>query len=202
MMPPAGIAAYGRDNPCKKSMRMEVRAKKSLGQHFLTDLSIAQRIADSLTVPLPADAMSASVNANEPETDVLEIGPGMGVLTQYLLQRRDIRLKMVEIDRESVDYLLVHFPQINGALIEADFLKLRLETFFNGRFCIIGNFPYVLASAGMGLGLLGVTLLMGAGAWAVSKQIARLSAMWAKKAVSPFWKDRGEKSDAAAHLAA
>ena len=146
MMPPAGIAAYGRDNPCKKSMRMEVRAKKSLGQHFLTDLSIAQRIADSLTVPLPADAMSASVNANEPETDVLEIGPGMGVLTQYLLQRRDIRLKMVEIDRESVDYLLVHFPQINGALIEADFLKLRLETFFNGRFCIIGNFPYNISS--------------------------------------------------------
>lgn len=145
-MPPAGIAAYGRDNPYKKSMRMEVRAKKSLGQHFLTDLSIAQRIADSLTVPLPADAMSASVNANEPETDVLEIGPGMGVLTQYLLQRRDIRLKMVEIDRESVDYLLVHFPQINGALIEADFLKLRLETFFNGRFCIIGNFPYNISS--------------------------------------------------------
>ena len=145
-MPPAGIAAYGRDNPCKKSMRMEVRAKKSLGQHFLTDLSIAQRIADSLTVPLPADAMSASVNANEPETDVLEIGPGMGVLTQYLLQRRDIRLKMVEIDRESVDYLLVHFPQINGALTEADFLKLRLETFFNGRFCIIGNFPYNISS--------------------------------------------------------
>lgn len=146
MMPPAGIAAYGRDNPCKKSMRMEVRAKKSLGQHFLTDLSIAQRIADSLTVPLPADVMSASVNANEPETDVLEIGPGMGVLTQYLLQRQDIRLKMVEIDRESVDYLLVHFPQINGALIEADFLKLRLETFFNGRFCIIGNFPYNISS--------------------------------------------------------
>ena len=125
---------------------MEVRAKKSLGQHFLTDLSIAQRIADSLTVPLPADAMSASVNANGPETDVLEIGPGMGVLTQYLLQRQDIRLKMVEIDRESVDYLLVHFPQVNGALIEADFLKLRLETFFNGRFCIIGNFPYNISS--------------------------------------------------------
>ena len=145
-MPPAGIAAYGRDNPCKKSMRMEVRAKKSLGQHFLTDLSIAQRIADSLTVPLPADAMSASVNANEPETDVLEIGPGMGVLTQYLLQRRDIRLKMVEIDRESVDYLLVHFPQVNGALIEGDFLKLDLGTFFKDRFCIIGNFPYNISS--------------------------------------------------------
>lgn len=79
-------------------------------------------------------------------TDVLEIGPGMGVLTQYLLQRQDIRLKMVEIDRESVDYLLVHFPQVNGALIEADFLKLRLETFFKGKFCIIGNFPYNISS--------------------------------------------------------
>lgn len=66
----------------------------------------------------------------------------------------------------------------------------------------IGHIPYILASAGMGLGLLGVALLMGAGAWAVSKQIARLSALWAKKAVSPFWKGRGEKNDVAAHLAA
>ena len=66
----------------------------------------------------------------------------------------------------------------------------------------IGHIPYILASAGMGLGLLGVALLMGAGAWEVSKQIARLSALWAKKAVSPFWKGRGEKNDVAAHLAA
>ncbi len=113
---------------------MEVRAKKSLGQHFLTDLAIAQRIAGSLEV-LP-----------ETDTDVLEIGPGMGVLTQYLLQKPGIRLKMVEIDRESVDYLLVNFPQVNGSLIEADFLKLKLENFFDGRFCVIGNFPYNISS--------------------------------------------------------
>ena len=66
----------------------------------------------------------------------------------------------------------------------------------------IGHFPYALASAGMGLGLVGVALFVGAGAWAVSRQIAHLSALWARKAVSPFWKDRGEKNDAAAHLAA
>lgn len=67
---------------------------------------------------------------------------------------------------------------------------------------VIGHVPYALASAGMGLGLVGVALFVGAGAWAVSRQIARLSTLWARKAVSPFWKDRGEKNDAAAHLAA
>lgn len=66
----------------------------------------------------------------------------------------------------------------------------------------IGHFPYALASAGVGLGLVGVALFVGAGAWAASKQIARLSALWARRAASPFWKDRGEKNDAAAHLAA
>lgn len=132
---------------------MEVRAKKSLGQHFLTDLSIAQRIADSLTTPVtPGDSTgdtgcsTSSGKDGAGQTDVLEVGPGMGVLTQFLLQRPELNLKMVEIDRESVDYLLVHFPQVNGALIEADFLKLRLETFFKGQFCIIGNFPYNISS--------------------------------------------------------
>lgn len=132
---------------------MEVRAKKSLGQHFLTDLSIAQRIADSLTAPVaPGDSSgdtgckTSSGKDGAGLTDVLEVGPGMGVLTQFLLQRPELNLKMVEIDRESVDYLLVHFPQVNGSLIEADFLKLRLETFFKGQFCIIGNFPYNISS--------------------------------------------------------
>lgn len=132
---------------------MEVRAKKSLGQHFLTDLSIAQRIADSLTAPVaPGDSTGDTGSSTSSgkdcagQTDVLEVGPGMGVLTQFLLQRPELNLKMVEIDRESVDYLLVHFPQVNGALIEADFLKLRLETFFKGKFCIIGNFPYNISS--------------------------------------------------------
>ena len=113
---------------------MEVRAKKALGQHFLTDLSIAQRIADALTVPegvtLPA----------------LEVGPGMGVLTQYLLKRPEVDLRMVEIDTESVNYLLVHFPQVEGKLLEADFLKLKLEKFFSGEFAVIGNFPYNISS--------------------------------------------------------
>lgn len=66
----------------------------------------------------------------------------------------------------------------------------------------IGHFPYALASAGVGLGLVGVALFVGAGAWAVSRQIARLSALWARRAASPFWKDRGEKGGTAAHLAA
>ena len=252
---------------------MEVRAKKSLGQHFLTDLSIAQRIADSLIAPSPdashlqkatgeetettrlqkatgeetetthlqeatgeetgtthlqeatgeetgtthLQSMTESETGNDREqtvntdvakdtdghvgtsaenrtdtpiqpachmettmqagkdtghkesgtqigkdtghresetkvgydgrwTDVLEVGPGMGVLTQYLLQRPELSLKMVEIDRESVDYLLTNLPIPSGALIEADFLKLRLETFFKGQFCIIGNFPYNISS--------------------------------------------------------
>ena len=115
-------------------MMMEVRAKKALGQHFLTDLSIAQRIADALTVPegttLPA----------------LEVGPGKGVHAQYLLKRPEVDLKMVEIDTESVNYLLVHFPQVQGRLMEADFLKLKLEKFFSGQFAVIGNFPYNISS--------------------------------------------------------
>lgn len=123
---------------------MEVRAKKSLGQHFLTDLSVARQIADALIVPdKTAEDGSQAVPGR---TDVLEVGPGMGVLTQYLLQRPELNLKMVEIDRESVDYLLVNFPQVNGSLIEADFLKLRLENFFGGDFCVIGNFPYNISS--------------------------------------------------------
>lgn len=117
---------------------MQVRAKKALGQHFLTDLKIAQDIADALVV--------TGVEGGTSETDVLEIGPGMGVLTQFLLKRPEISLKMVEIDRESVDYLLVNFPQVNGSLIEADFLRMRLENFFGGSFCVIGNFPYNISS--------------------------------------------------------
>lgn len=120
---------------------MEVRAKKALGQHFLTDLSIAQRIAEALIVPCPVTGCE-EINP----IPALEIGPGMGVLTQYLLQREDVDLRMVEIDSESVNYLLVHFPQVQGKLLEADFLKLRLERFFPGKFCVIGNFPYNISS--------------------------------------------------------
>ena len=116
---------------------MQVRAKKSLGQHFLTDLSAARKIADSLQ---PDGATP------EHPADVLEIGPGMGVLSQYLFEREDIALKMVEIDSESVDYLLMNFPKANGSLIQADFLKLDLTRFFGGDFCVIGNFPYNISS--------------------------------------------------------
>jgi 16S rRNA (adenine1518-N6/adenine1519-N6)-dimethyltransferase len=119
---------------------MEVRAKKALGQHFLTDLSIAQRIADALLVPSPG------MEDIEGATPVLEVGPGMGVLSQYMLKRPEVALKLVEIDSESVEYLLIHFPEVNGNLIEADFLKLKLEKFFPGKFCIIGNFPYNISS--------------------------------------------------------
>ena len=122
---------------------MEVRAKKALGQHFLTDLSIAQRIAESLLVPCPGLQMQHDASTPLP---ALEIGPGMGVLTQYLLQRPEVDLRMVEIDTESVNYLLVHFPQVNGRLLEADFLKLKLEKFFSGQFAVVGNFPYNISS--------------------------------------------------------
>ena len=108
-----------------------VRAKKHLGQHFLKDLSIAQRIADSLPegYALP----------------VLEIGPGMGVLSQFLLQNHQITFKAVEIDRESVDYLHVKFPEME--VIEGDFLKMDLAPLFDGKpFAIIGNFPYNISS--------------------------------------------------------
>jgi len=112
---------------------MEVRAKKALGQHFLTDQSIARAIVDAL-----------SVNPSVP--DALEIGPGMGVLTQYLIQREDLKMRMVEIDGESVEYLLTHFPGMQGKLIEADFLKLDMSKFFPGDFRVIGNFPYNISS--------------------------------------------------------
>jgi 16S rRNA (adenine1518-N6/adenine1519-N6)-dimethyltransferase len=111
---------------------MEVRAKKALGQHFLTDQRVAKAIVDALEV----DAV----------TPVLEVGPGMGVLTQYLLERRDIDLKLVEIDGESVDYLLSHFPGMQGRLLQADFLTLPLQRIFPDDFCIIGNFPYNISS--------------------------------------------------------
>jgi 16S rRNA (adenine1518-N6/adenine1519-N6)-dimethyltransferase len=108
----------------------EVRAKKALGQHFLTDQKIAKAIVDALHGGLPT----------------LEVGPGMGVLTQYLLQREDVDLKLVEIDTESVDYLLTHFQGMQGKLMEADFLTLKLEKIFPEQFAIIGNFPYNISS--------------------------------------------------------
>lgn len=111
---------------------MEVRAKKALGQHFLTDQSIAMKIVDSLS--------------RSEIRDVLEIGPGMGVLTQYLLKRDDLELKLVELDGESVEYLLTHFPGMQGKLYQADYLKLDIHTLFSGQYRVIGNFPYNISS--------------------------------------------------------
>ena len=150
---------------------MEVRAKKALGQHFLTDQSIAKAIVDALSVaasapqdfaslipPTPVGAgPSRSRDHGRPRScgtelppdsvrDVLEIGPGMGVLTQYLLQREDIDLKLVELDGESVDYLLTHFPGMQGRLYQADYLHLDIHKLFPGPYRVIGNFPYNISS--------------------------------------------------------
>ena len=78
--------------------------------------------------------------------DVLEIGPGMGVLTQYLLKRDDIDLKLVELDGESVEYLLTHFPGMQGKLYQADYLRLDIHTLFQDKYRVIGNFPYNISS--------------------------------------------------------
>lgn len=127
-----------------------VRPKKALGQHFLTDLSVAQKIADALVVDsvggADPEAGTVTVGNIAAAMPVLEIGPGMGVLSQYLLERKDIDLRMIEIDRESVDYLLTHFPKASGRVIEGDFLKMNLSYFFPGTFAVIGNFPYNISS--------------------------------------------------------
>lgn len=113
----------------------EVRAKKALGQHFLTDLNIARKIADALAGGTP-----------EAPAAVLEVGCGMGVLTQFLLQRRDITTWGVEIDTESVDYLHAHYPDFAPRLLGADFLKMDLREQFPDGVRIIGNFPYNISS--------------------------------------------------------
>lgn len=108
-----------------------VRAKKHLGQHFLTDLNIARHIAETL---------------GEERQNVLEIGPGMGVLTQFLLQNQNLNLKVIEIDTESVEYLEEHFPELDGRIISADFLRYDLDSLFGEKFSLIGNFPYNISN--------------------------------------------------------
>ena len=109
---------------------MEVRAKKALGQHFLTDQKIAKAIVDALRLSSPSP--------------VLEVGPGMGVLTKYLIGKQDFNFHVVEIDRESVAWLHEHYPTLD--VIEGDFLKLDLNTLFHDTFAVIGNFPYNISS--------------------------------------------------------
>lgn len=109
-----------------------VRAKKHLGQHFLTDKNIARKIVDSLQLN----------NAKQ----VLEVGPGMGVLTQFLLEKENIQTTVVEIDRESVEYLNEHFPKLKGRILSTDFLKMNLAKNFSETVAIISNFPYNISS--------------------------------------------------------
>lgn len=141
---------------------MEVRAKKALGQHFLTDQNIAKSIVAALQLPAAGgkavasegkvNAEVASVPSVQLTTEqparmkVLEIGPGMGVLSQYLLQRQDVDLRMIEIDDESVEYLESHFPRAHGRVIFGDFLKLDIDELFPEEFHVIGNFPYNISS--------------------------------------------------------
>jgi len=102
-----------------------------LGQHFLHDQHVAQRIVDSL-LPGP--------------NPVLEIGPGMGVLTKFLVAKPDTDLRLIEIDRDSVRYLQKHYPQLGDRIISGDFLDLDLPGIFPGTFSVIGNFPYNISS--------------------------------------------------------
>ena len=117
---------------------MKVKAKKSLGQHFLNDLEIARSIADTIEAhELPDNAKKWS------EIPVLEIGPGMGVLSQFVLKnRRDV--KAVELDMESVEFLNKVFPDLH--VIHADFLKMNLDEIFATQFALIGNYPYNISS--------------------------------------------------------
>jgi len=109
-----------------------VRPKKALGQHFLTDLDVARRIADTIDT--------------QPQLPVLEVGPGMGVLTQFLV-KKGRELKVVELDDESVTYLRHTYPELEDSIIADDFLKMHLERTFQQRpFLITGNYPYNISS--------------------------------------------------------
>lgn len=116
------------DKPHKNS----VRAKKHLGQHFLTDETIAKRIADTLQ--------------GTDYKNVLEIGPGTGVMTKYLVEK-DYKLSLIDLDEESIEFLKAHYNELEANIIYGDFLKLSLEELFEGKpFAIIGNFPYNIST--------------------------------------------------------
>ena len=110
---------------------MSVRAKKHLGQHFLMDKNIAKNIVDGLSY--------------EHQNQVLEIGPGMGVLTKYLLEK-DAEIFVAEIDKESIEYLKAHYPKLEEHHFIGDFLKLNIAESFEGQVSVIGNFPYNISS--------------------------------------------------------
>jgi 16S rRNA (adenine1518-N6/adenine1519-N6)-dimethyltransferase len=108
---------------------LPVRPKKHLGQHFLKDENIAQKIVESLLY----------------SGNLLEIGPGTGVLTKYLVRKTN-NFKVVEIDRESVEHLEATFPSLTSRIIKGDFIKLDLTDYFDAEFAVIGNFPYNISS--------------------------------------------------------
>lgn len=111
-----------------------IRPKKQLGQHFLKDKSIAKKTVDEFLLKFPAG-------------NVVEIGPGKGVLTEYLLQNPNVTVVAVELDRECIPYLNAHFPTDKLKVVEADFLRMKPEALFEeGQFSIVGNFPYNISS--------------------------------------------------------
>src|SRR5476651_1372793 len=110
-----------------------VRAKKHLGQHFLTDKNIAAKIVESLR---PEGKYS----------QVLEVGPGMGILSDFLLQKTDYETYLIDIDTESYQFLQKKYPQLGTRLINADFLEMDFKPVFADKFAIIGNFPYNISS--------------------------------------------------------
>jgi 16S rRNA (adenine1518-N6/adenine1519-N6)-dimethyltransferase len=110
-----------------------VRAKKSFGQHFLNDDTIAEAIVNALP-------------KNENKMDALEIGPGTGVLTKFLLNRSDLNLSAVELDKQSVAYLEQHYPAFKDKIIQGDFLQMNLKAVFSQPFYLIGNFPYNIST--------------------------------------------------------
>lgn len=110
-----------------------VRAKKHLGQHFLTDRNIAAKIVESLRPELGY-------------SEVLEVGPGMGVLSDFLLEKDQYQSWLVDVDEESIDYLRNKYPALEQRLIHGDFLNLDFSAYFAGQLAVIGNFPYHISS--------------------------------------------------------
>jgi len=110
-----------------------VRAKKHLGQHFLTDKNIAAKIVESL-------------RPENKYTQVLEVGPGMGILSDFLLEKTEYETYLIDIDTESYEFLQKKYPKLGSRLINADFLELDFASTFNGPLGIIGNFPYNISS--------------------------------------------------------
>jgi 16S rRNA (adenine1518-N6/adenine1519-N6)-dimethyltransferase len=146
----------------------KVKAKKHLGQHFLKDEEVAKNIADTLQL--------------KGYENILEIGPGMGVLTKYLLEK-PVTTYVVEIDAESVDYLETHYPKLHGKIIAKDFLKYDINEVFEGKqFAIIGNFPYNISTQIVFKAL------------ELRKQIPEFSGMFQKEVAQRICEKKGTKA--------